>query len=647
MTDREWQELPRNHGEEPVEASLEPEETAPQAENLPPDVREERTAGPAPLADPQETENSSPAQPQEARQETFEQDAPQKPEPTGEGRQTVYQEAYREAAPQGYPAVQFPQPPRQPGWPVQGQSPYYGQQPNRWPPQRPAGYYYNRPVYPGQTPSPPQVRPGYGYPGPQEYYYQPQQGYQAGPPQPSAPPFQGPAQDWPPASPTGEEYSQPQRSAPGEEEAQEPVEKKKLKGKTKAFLWLLGIVLFGIIAFLVVYTVGNSAGWFTQGEAPAEPPEVSASEPENPETPEAPGAPEIPEASDAEKYNLALEETPQGDMLTPNQVYEKNKNSVMAVVTYGQDSDLTDSPISSGSGIVLTEDGYIVTNSHVVLDSNQYSVKVVFTDHQGGGADIEYPAKVVGYDRRTDIAVLKIDATGLTPAEFADSEQLKVGDTVLSLGNPGISGMNFTNTLTKGMVSAVGRSVAMSSYNMEYIQTDTAINPGSSGGALLNLYGQVVGINAAKITNTNVEGICFAIPISLAKEVIDDIINTGYVSGRVRMGVTIRSISAYEAQMYNVPQGLVVVGFAEDSSLPGKGVETGDIITAINGKDTTSSNILYDELEQYQAGDTVTLDIYRQAMEGQPGRTFQVQVVLMEDKGETQRVETESAPQYP
>ena len=159
---------------------------------------------------------------------------------------------------------------------------------------------------------------------------------------------------------------------------------------------------------------------------------------------------------------------------------------------------------------MFSEDGYIVTNSHVIGDSNQYPVKVVFTGQDENEEDQEYPAQIVGYDKRTDIAVLKIDAAGLTPAEFADSDQLKVGDTVLSLGNPGVAGENFTNTLTKGMVSAVNRTVTMSSINMQYIQTDAAINPGSSGGALLNLYGQVVGINAAKITTTEIEA--FALP---------------------------------------------------------------------------------------------------------------------------------------
>lgn len=392
--------------------------------------------------------------------------------------------------------------------------------------------------------------------------------------------------------------------------------------KTKAFLWVIGAVLVLLGAAMVLYSVGLTSGWF--GGETAEPPQASSSTP----------APE-----DDQKL-LEIEEIPQDGMMTPNQVYEKVKHSGVAVVTYGQGSDLTDSPISSGSGIVFSEDGYIVTNSHVIGDSNQYPVKVVFTGQDENEEDQEYPAQIVGYDKRTDIAVLKIDAAGLTPAEFADSDQLKVGDTVLSLGNPGVAGENFTNTLTKGMVSAVNRTVTMSSINMQYIQTDAAINPGSSGGALLNLYGQVVGINAAKITTTEIEGICFAIPTNIAKDVINDIVKNGYVSDRVRLGVTIRGLSSYEAEMYNVPQGLVIVGFSSDSEIPSKGAEIGDIITAINGVNTTSSNTLYNELEKFKAGEKVKLTIYRQASGSQRARTFEIEVTLLEDRGETQSAVT-------
>ena len=332
-----------------------------------------------------------------------------------------------------------------------------------------------------------------------------------------------------------------------------------------------------------------------------------------------------------------------GDSMSVSDVAAMTSPSVVEITTEAVTTDIYMQQYvqtGAGSGVIISEDGYIVTNSHVIGDSNQYPVKVVFTGQDENEEDQEYPAQIVGYDKRTDIAVLKIDAAGLTPAEFADSDQLKVGDTVLSLGNPGVAGENFTNTLTKGMVSAVNRTVTMSSINMQYIQTDAAINPGSSGGALLNLYGQVVGINAAKITTTEIEGICFAIPTNIAKDVINDIVKNGYVSDRVRLGVTIRGLSSYEAEMYNVPQGLVIVGFSSDSEIPSKGAEIGDIITAINGVNTTSSNTLYNELEKFKAGEKVKLTIYRQASGSQRARTFEIEVTLLEDRGETQSAVT-------
>ena len=518
------------------------------------------------------------------------------------------------------PAPQAPPPVWNPGWQASYRQapqnyPYgQGQYQGGWHPQQrqvPPPYYGGTPY---QAPNPYQNQAPYGYPG-QAARNQGQPGYQESrwyPQQPAQPARTGSVP--PPSQP-------PQKEA-GELPDAKPPEKKRMNKKTKAFLWVIGAVLVLLGAAMVLYSVGLTSGWF--GGETAEPPQASSSTP----------APE-----DDQKL-LEIEEIPQDGMMTPNQVYEKVKHSVVAVVTYGQGSDLTDSPISSGSGIVFSEDGYIVTNSHVIGDSNQYPVKVVFTGQDENEEDQEYPAQIVGYDKRTDIAVLKIDAAGLTPAEFADSDQLKVGDTVLSLGNPGVAGENFTNTLTKGMVSAVNRTVTMSSINMQYIQTDAAINPGSSGGALLNLYGQVVGINAAKITTTEIEGICFAIPTNIAKDVINDIVKNGYVSDRVRLGVTIRGLSSYEAEMYNVPQGLVIVGFSSDSEIPSKGAEIGDIITAINGVNTTSSNTLYNELEKFKAGEKVKLTIYRQASGAQRARTFEIEVTLLEDRGETQSAVT-------
>ena len=640
MTDREWPENSSGLGEETVTG---PETAQEEAASVGEGDREISSSSGSPMAGEPEAPNppSFAEEPAEPQEDPWEEPAISHSEP---GDEPSPLEAQGEEAPAGEPAKDAPlsgwQPSSQPSSPEpeftrQGdqappppapdpgrQAPFYQapQQPvysqnqySGWYPQQrqTPPNYYGRPPY--QASSPYRSQAPYGYP-PQPGYYQGQPGYQGYRPQPPVPAAE-------PVVPP-----QPPVTQPPEDQNPEPPEKKKMNKKTKVFLWVIGVVLVLLGAAMVLYSVGLASGWFGQGAG--EPPQASSS---------------TPAPQDDQKL-LEIEEIPQDGMMTPNQVYEKVKHSVVAVVTYGQGSDLTDSPISSGSGIVFSEDGYIVTNSHVVGDSNQYPVKVVFTGRDENEEDKEYPAQIVGYDKRTDIAVLKINATGLTPAEFADSDQLKVGDTVLSLGNPGVAGENFTNTLTKGMVSAVNRTVTMSSINMQYIQTDAAINPGSSGGALLNLYGQVVGINAAKITTTEIEGICFAIPTNIAKDVINDIVKNGYVSDRVRLGITIRSLSSYEAQMYNVPQGLVIVGFSADSELPGKGAEIGDIITAINGVETTTSNSLYSQLEKFKAGDKVKLSIYRQASGDQKARTFEIEVTLLEDKGETQSAVSSEAP---
>lgn len=642
MTDREWPENSSGLGEETVTG---PETAQEEAASVGEDGREISSSSGSPMVVPPETAYQlpyaeGPSEPQDA---PWEEPAAADSQP---GEEPSFVEARGEEAPAGEMGKEAPSADWQPSSQASSPEPELSQQGVQTPPppspdpgqqapyqqapqqpgygrnQHPGGWYSQQrqspPNYcgrpPYQAPNPYRGQTPYGYP-PQPGYYQGQpggyQGYRPQPPVPAAEPVVPP---------------QPPVTQPPEDQNPEPPEKKKMNKKTKVFLWVIGVVLVLLGAAMVLYSVGLASGWFGQGAG--EPPQTSSS---------------APAPQDDQKL-LEIEEIPQDGMMTPNQVYEKVKHSVVAVVTYGQGSDLTDSPISSGSGIVFSEDGYIVTNSHVVGDSNQYPVKVVFTGRDENEEDKEYPAQIVGYDKRTDIAVLKINATGLTPAEFADSDQLKVGDTVLSLGNPGVAGENFTNTLTKGMVSAVNRTVTMSSINMQYIQTDAAINPGSSGGALLNLYGQVVGINAAKITTTEIEGICFAIPTNIAKDVINDIVKNGYVSDRVRLGITIRSLSSYEAQMYNVPQGLVIVGFSDDSELPGKGAEIGDIITAINGVETTTSNTLYSQLEKFKAGDKVKLTIYRQASGDQKARTFEIEVTLLQDKGETQSAVSSEAP---
>ncbi len=312
---------------------------------------------------------------------------------------------------------------------------------------------------------------------------------------------------------------------------------------------------------------------------------------------------------------------------TAEQIYSEVASTIVGVITYNPSAGLVSSSTGQGSGIIMTSDGYIVTNAHVIGNSNKYNVTVVTSDSK------EYSAKIVGFDTRTDLAVLKIDATDLKAAQFGNSDQLAVGAWVLAIGNPG--GLEFSNSLTRGLVSALNRSLGASNSLVKYIQTDAAINPGNSGGALLNMYGQVIGVNSSKVSDY--EGMGFAIPINTVKTVVDDIIKNGYVSGRVKLGITVRPLSAYEAQVNNVPQGIVVMEISGDSDAAAKGLRAGDIITKFDGVDTTSKSSLYNELSKHKPGDTVKLTVYRlSAIHSADSATLEINVTLLEDKGEVQ-----------
>ena len=279
----------------------------------------------------------------------------------------------------------------------------------------------------------------------------------------------------------------------------------------------------------------------------------------------------------------------------------------------GNGSGQTQQITGTGTGIVMTEDGYIITNAHCVYDNESdykcgkaVSVSVVM----GDDAETEYEAQIVGYDLETDLAVLKIDATGLTPAEFGNSDDLRVGELVIALN----------------------REVTINEKDMTLIQTDAAINSGNSGGPLLNGYGQVVGINSAKMSSTygsaSVEGLGFAIPISDAKEIIEDLINNGYVTGRPQFGITGVTVSEADASHYNMPQGVYVYGVTDGSAAYEAGIRQGDVITAVEGTEITDMDTLNEIKNQYNAGDTITITIFR------AGESMDVSLTLQEVRQE-------------
>lgn len=265
-------------------------------------------------------------------------------------------------------------------------------------------------------------------------------------------------------------------------------------------------------------------------------------------------------------------------------------------------SDSSVSPAGEGSGIIMSEDGYIITNAHVVEGAT--SLKVITSDGE------TYEAQLIGSDTVTDLAVVKIDATGLTAAEFGSSEDLRVADKVMAIGNPG--GHELSSSVTIGYVSALNRAISNNTtgYTMEYIQTDAAINPGNSGGALINEYGLVVGINSAKISATGYEGLGFAIPIDTAQPIISDLIQYGYVKDRAVLGISGQFIDSMTGRFYGLPQGEYVAQL-NSSEAQASGLQVGDVITAIDGQQLDSESTLRSAILSKKPGDTVTLQVYR------------------------------------
>lgn len=309
--------------------------------------------------------------------------------------------------------------------------------------------------------------------------------------------------------------------------------------------------------------------------------------------------------------------------LSDKEIIKKVSPAVVGIECYAFGNSFT--PSSSGSGIIMTADGYIVTNAHVVEDAAGITVVL-----ENGDA---YAAELIGADSDTDLAVLKIEASNLTYVEFGNSDELERGDRVIAIGNPG--GTVLAGSTTGGMVSGLNRNINSSSpYSTSYIQVDAAINPGNSGGALVNEYGQVVGINSAKIAETDYEGIGFAIPINEALPIIQELMQYGHVTGRAALGIQGYMINEAVAAMRRMPVGFGIEAVDPSSDLASKNVVAGDIITYINDKQVTSYDVLANELAEFKPGDTVKLIIYRSSSSGGAGRSFEVNVVLIESAGE-------------
>ncbi len=274
-----------------------------------------------------------------------------------------------------------------------------------------------------------------------------------------------------------------------------------------------------------------------------------------------------------------------------------------------------------GSGVIYTADGYIITNYHVIgdaVESRNSKIDVFIGDDKSNS----YPASVIGYNISCDLAVIKINATSLTPIELGNSDELSVGQYVVTIGAPG--GLEFMGSVTYGIISGLERTVSTNS-SLKLIQTDAAINPGNSGGALLDSEGKLIGINSSKIASVEFEGMGFAIPINTVKEKCDKIISRSGDS-QAYFGVSISS--TYTAQVlafYGYPSGAVVSSVADGSPAANAGIERGDIITEFNGVKITEYTVLNDALYDCEAGETVAVKVYR------GGRYYTVDIKLASD----------------
>lgn len=306
-------------------------------------------------------------------------------------------------------------------------------------------------------------------------------------------------------------------------------------------------------------------------------------------------------------YNSAVEAIAAKDLPSVVGIVLSAKTSGL----FGSQGQSSDESVSEGSGVVYKENGYIITNYHVVssaIASNGVSINVYFdTDNANAKS---YPATVVGYDASADLAVIKIDAKGLTPIEIGNSDALKVGQAAVAIGNPG--GMNFMGSVSNGIVSGLNRKITLENgVEMNLIQTDAAINPGNSGGALVNGSGQLIGICSAKLASSNFEGMGFAIPVNNVTSICDNLIaNEGKKSPYLGVMLDTR-YSADILQQMGYPAGAVVQSVTEGSPAAAAGIKAGDIITKINGTSISSYDILKSELNKYNVGDVVTVEVYR------------------------------------
>lgn len=365
------------------------------------------------------------------------------------------------------------------------------------------------------------------------------------------------------------------------------------------------------------------------------------------------------ESTDTDYEVMSLLQLSQSEgALTTQEIYQKVLPSVVGVTStftyrqqngyggmfgYSNQGGATGQVQGTGTGIIMSADGYIVTNAHVVYDSEYggkaSAVSILLSNEE------EYTAEIIGYDTQTDIAVLKVnDAPQLTAAEFGDSSALSVGDTALAIGNP--LGFDLFGTLTVGYISGLNREIAMDDAVMHLIQTDAAINSGNSGGPLVNDKGQVIGINSMKMSSSyssseaSIEGLGFAIPINEAQEIVNDLMNNGYVTGRPQLGITCQDVTSAQ----NSLSGVYVVGVNENGAADKAGLQAGDVIVGVNGQQVSTITELNRIKNEFKAGDTLKLTVIRENKYTEINVVLEESVVMTENTPEEQPSE-ETVPE--
>ena len=382
-----------------------------------------------------------------------------------------------------------------------------------------------------------------------------------------------------------------------------PMSQKPHTPKNKKHSRGLALGLCGVAAACLLFAGGAVVGNMAFGGNANSDSGTSASTSDSAPTLQINSKPESDSSNSSDNYDTA-------NGMAGEDIYKKVNPSVVSVIS------TTAEGTGSGSGVIMSKDGYIITNNHVVDGAQSVSVQL------SDGTSLD--AEIIGTDEQTDLAVIKVTPTSdLTAAEFGDSDELEPGEYAYAIGSPG--GVQFANTITGGRISAINRDLTVNDRVMTLIQTDASINNGNSGGALINKYGQVVGITSAKLSgnafgSATVEGMGFAIPINTAKDIVDELIQNGYVSGRPSIGITGQNVESADGKV----SGVQVYSIDSRAKAASEGLQVGDVITAVDGTPTPDMDKVNELKQDKKAGDKLTLSVYRIST----GKTLNITITL-------------------